>query len=116
MVPSGDDHRGHVPGAAAARRAGDTIVDGGNSNFRDSQRRYAEAAEHGIHFVDAGVSGGIWGLEDGYCLMVGGDARRGRAPRADLHRARARRTATPTSARPAPGTSRRWSTTGSSTA
>jgi 6-phosphogluconate dehydrogenase len=53
--------------------AGDTIVDGGNSNFRDSQRRYAEAREHGVHFVDVGVSGGIWGLEVGFCLMAGGD-------------------------------------------
>ena len=52
---------------------GDTIVDGGNSNFRDSQRRYGKANELGIHFVDAGVSGGIWGLKEGYCLMVGGD-------------------------------------------
>lgn len=52
---------------------GDTIVDGGNSNFRDSQRRYAEAQKRGVHFVDAGVSGGIWGLEVGFCLMVGGD-------------------------------------------
>src|SRR5581483_11735656 len=52
---------------------GDTIVDGGNSNFRDSQRRYGEARERGIHFVDAGVSGGVWGLTEGYCLMVGGD-------------------------------------------
>ncbi len=52
---------------------GDTIVDGGNSNFRDSKRRYVEAQQRGIHFVDAGVSGGIWGLEVGFCLMVGGD-------------------------------------------
>jgi 6-phosphogluconate dehydrogenase len=51
----------------------DTIVDGGNSNFRDSQRRAAEAAKRGLHFVDTGVSGGIWGLEVGFCLMVGGD-------------------------------------------
>ena len=51
----------------------DTIVDGGNSNFRDSKRRYSEAQQRGIHFVDAGVSGGIWGLEVGFCLMVGGD-------------------------------------------
>ncbi len=50
------------------------IVDGGNSNFHDSQRRYATAKEQGIRFVDAGVSGGIWGLANGYCLMVGGDA------------------------------------------
>src|SRR5918911_206739 len=52
---------------------GDVIVDGGNSNFRDSQRRHAEAAVRGIHFVDVGTSGGIWGLEVGYCLMAGGD-------------------------------------------
>src|SRR3954454_9754722 len=52
---------------------GDTIVDGGNSNFRDSVRRYEEAKEHGIHFVDVGVSGGIWGLEVGFWLMAGGD-------------------------------------------
>jgi 6-phosphogluconate dehydrogenase len=52
---------------------GDTIVDGGNSNFRDSQRRHAEAAKRSLHFVDTGVSGGIWGLEVGFCLMVGGD-------------------------------------------
>jgi 6-phosphogluconate dehydrogenase len=52
---------------------GDTIVDGGNSNFRDSKRRYEQAQERGIHFVDVGVSGGIWGLEVGFCLMAGGD-------------------------------------------
>ena len=52
----------------------DTIVDGGNSNFRDSMRRAAEASAAGLHFVDAGVSGGVWGLREGFCLMVGGDA------------------------------------------
>jgi 6-phosphogluconate dehydrogenase len=51
----------------------DVIVDGGNSNFRDSQRRYAEAQKRGVHFIDTGVSGGIWGLEIGFCLMTGGD-------------------------------------------
>jgi 6-phosphogluconate dehydrogenase len=51
----------------------DVIVDGGNSNFRDSQRRYGEAKEQGIRYVDAGVSGGVWGQSVGYCLMVGGD-------------------------------------------
>jgi 6-phosphogluconate dehydrogenase len=50
------------------------IVDGGNSNFRDSQRRAGLAKERGIGYVDAGVSGGVWGLENGYCLMVGGDS------------------------------------------
>jgi 6-phosphogluconate dehydrogenase len=52
---------------------GDTIVDGGNSNFRDSQRRHAEAKKRKLAFVDVGVSGGIWGLEVGFCLMAGGD-------------------------------------------
>ncbi len=52
---------------------GDTIIDGGNSNFRDSKRRHVEAQHRGLHFVDAGVSGGIWGLDVGFCLMVGGD-------------------------------------------
>ncbi len=51
----------------------DTIVDGGNSNFRDSERRAREADTHGIGFVDAGTSGGVWGLAEGYCLMVGGE-------------------------------------------
>ncbi len=52
--------------------AGDLVVDGGNSNYHDSQRRAHILAEHGIEFMDAGTSGGIWGLENGYCLMVGG--------------------------------------------
>ena len=51
----------------------DTIVDGGNSNFNDSKRRYCEAQAKGIHFIDVGVSGGVWGLEVGFCLMAGGD-------------------------------------------
>jgi 6-phosphogluconate dehydrogenase len=51
----------------------DVLVDGGNSNWRDSQRRAAGAKEKGIRYLDAGVSGGIWGLEGGYCVMVGGE-------------------------------------------
>src|SRR5919197_2023020 len=73
MVPAGkvtEDTFQTLLGLAAP---GDVIVDGGNSNFRDSQRRFAAAKEKGIKFVDAGVSGGIWGLDNGYCLMVGGD-------------------------------------------
>src|SRR5204863_1870299 len=53
---------------------GDTIIDGGNTNFHDDVRRHAELAKKGIQYVDAGVSGGIWGLQVGFCLMVGGDA------------------------------------------
>jgi 6-phosphogluconate dehydrogenase len=73
MVPAGEITESTFQSLLGLAAAGDTIVDGGNSNFRDSQRRYAAAKEHGIHFVDAGVSGGIWGLKVGYCLMVGGD-------------------------------------------
>jgi 6-phosphogluconate dehydrogenase len=73
MVPAGkvtEDTFQTLLGLAAP---GDVIVDGGNSNFHDSQRRYGTAKEKGISFVDAGVSGGVWGLANGYCLMVGGD-------------------------------------------
>jgi 6-phosphogluconate dehydrogenase len=52
---------------------GDTIIDGGNSNYKDSIRRSEKSAEHGVDFLDAGTSGGIWGLQEGYALMVGGD-------------------------------------------
>jgi 6-phosphogluconate dehydrogenase len=54
---------------------GDIIIDGGNSNFHDTMRRAKSLAEHGIQFIDSGTSGGIWGLENGYCLMVGGEKR-----------------------------------------
>ena len=74
MVPSGDITESTFQEVLALAEAGDAIVDGGNSNFRDSQRRHAQAAERGVHFVDAGVSGGVWGLKLGYCLMVGGEA------------------------------------------
>ena len=73
MVPAGNVTEGTFQTLLGLASEGDVIVDGGNSNFRDSQRRYAEAKEHGVRFVDAGVSGGVWGLEVGYCLMVGGD-------------------------------------------
>src|SRR5436305_7044520 len=73
MVPAGDITEGVFQDLLGLAEKGDSIVDGGNSNFRDSQRRHAAAAERGIEFVDAGVSGGIWGLEVGFCLMVGGD-------------------------------------------
>src|SRR3954451_12631180 len=73
MVPSGDITEAFFQDVLKLAEEGDSIVDGGNSNFRDSQRRYAEAQAKGVHFVDAGVSGGIWGLEVGFCLMVGGE-------------------------------------------
>jgi 6-phosphogluconate dehydrogenase len=73
MIPAGKITEDTFQQLLGIADAGDTIVDGGNSNFRDSQRRYREAQAKGLHFVDAGVSGGIWGLRAGFCLMVGGD-------------------------------------------
>jgi 6-phosphogluconate dehydrogenase len=73
MIPAGKITEDAFRKLLGILEPGDTIVDGGNSNFRDSQRRHAEAAEGGLHFVDAGVSGGIWGLRVGFCLMVGGE-------------------------------------------
>jgi 6-phosphogluconate dehydrogenase len=74
MVPAGKITEDTFQTLLAVGSAGDVIVDGGNSNFHDSQRRYAAAKEKGLEFVDAGVSGGVWGYANGYCLMVGGDA------------------------------------------
>src|SRR5262249_7064992 len=74
MVPAGDVTEGSFQQVLELLHEGDVIVDGGNSNFRDSQRRAAVAVERGVRFLDAGVSGGIWGLEGGYCVMVGGEA------------------------------------------
>jgi 6-phosphogluconate dehydrogenase len=73
MIPAGKITEDAFQQLLGILEPGDTIVDGGNSNFRDSQRRHAEAGERSLHFVDAGVSGGIWGIENGFCLMVGGD-------------------------------------------
>jgi 6-phosphogluconate dehydrogenase len=73
MVPAGAITEQTFQTLIEIAEAGDVIVDGGNSNFHDSQRRYAAAKEHGVKFVDAGVSGGVWGYANGYCLMVGGD-------------------------------------------
>ena len=72
MVPAGAVTEAAFQELLGLLGAGDVIVEGGNSNFRDSQRRAGEAAARGIGFVDAGTSGGVWGLENGYCLMVGG--------------------------------------------
>jgi 6-phosphogluconate dehydrogenase len=73
MIPAGDPTEQAVQELIKLLDEGDVIVDGGNSNFRDSKRRAAQASEHGIGYIDAGVSGGIWGLANGYCLMVGGE-------------------------------------------
>ena len=73
MVPAGEPTEATLTTLLGSLEPDDIVVDGGNSNFRDSKRRYAQARERGIRFIDAGVSGGIWGLEVGYCLMAGGD-------------------------------------------
>jgi 6-phosphogluconate dehydrogenase len=72
MVPAGDITERAVGELAGMLGRGDLVVDGGNSNWRDSKRRDRDLAERGIAFSDVGVSGGVWGLEEGYCLMVGG--------------------------------------------
>jgi 6-phosphogluconate dehydrogenase len=73
MIPAGDATERAFEELVSLLEPGDVLVDGGNANFRDSQRRYGIAKERGIRFLDAGVSGGIWGLTEGYCIMVGGD-------------------------------------------
>ena len=74
MVPAGAPTEGTVATLGALLARGDVVVDGGNSNYQDTQRRAAALAERGVHLVDAGTSGGVWGLAEGYSLMVGGEA------------------------------------------
>ncbi|HEV8578366.1 MAG TPA: decarboxylating 6-phosphogluconate dehydrogenase [Thermoanaerobaculia bacterium] len=73
MVPAGEPTEAMVRELSERLEKGDVIVDGGNSHFKDDARRARELAEKGIHYVDAGTSGGVWGLERGYCLMIGGE-------------------------------------------
>ncbi len=73
MVPAGDATESTINALAGLLSAGDVIIDGGNTNFHDDVRRAKALAEKKLHYVDAGTSGGIWGLTEGYCLMVGGE-------------------------------------------
>lgn len=73
MVPSGAPTEDTVKELAGLVSAGDTIIDGGNSNYKDTVRRGRELKAKDIHYVDAGTSGGVWGLKEGYSLMIGGD-------------------------------------------
>ncbi|HEU5345186.1 MAG TPA: decarboxylating 6-phosphogluconate dehydrogenase [Ktedonobacterales bacterium] len=73
MVPSGQVTDDAVDHAMSLLKPGDIIIDGGNSNFHDTQRRNARVAAAGMHYMDCGTSGGIWGLKVGYSLMVGGE-------------------------------------------
>lgn len=73
MVPAGETTEKTVTEAATYLSAGDCLIDGGNSYYKDSMRRAAMLAERNLGFLDVGTSGGIWGLEEGYCLMIGGE-------------------------------------------
>ena len=73
MVPSGDPVDQTIDQLLPSLAKGDIVIDGGNSNYKDSMRRAEKMKSHGMHFVDAGTSGGIWGLQNGYCMMVGGE-------------------------------------------
>lgn len=72
MVPAGAPTQSNIDALETLLSAGDIVVDGGNSNYHDTMRRAEQLAARGIHLVDSGTSGGIWGLTEGYCLMVGG--------------------------------------------
>ena len=73
MVPAGAPTEDVIAQLAAGCTAGDVIVDGGNSYYKDSVRRAGELATRGLRFLDQGTSGGVWGLNEGYCMMLGGD-------------------------------------------
>ncbi len=73
MVPAGDATEAMIAELMVLLAPGDTIIDGGNTNFHDDVRRHALVGEKGLRYVDAGTSGGVWGLQVGYCMMVGGD-------------------------------------------
>ena len=123
MVPAGEITERAVTELATLLEPGDTIIDGGNTRYHDDIRRARELGERGIHYVDVGTSGGVYGLERGFCLMVGGEdevvdrlaplftslapgPRRGRAgPRAAPASLLPRSSAGSTAARQGPGTS-----------
>ena len=73
MVPAGDPVDQTIAKLEPLMQKGDTFIDGGNSNYKDSQRRHAELTAKGFNFVDVGTSGGVWGLKEGYSMMIGGD-------------------------------------------
>ena len=74
MLPAGEITQQHIDQLSDLLDKGDILIDGANSFYKDSMRRAIQVSEHGIQFVDAGVSGGVWGLDYGYALMVGGDS------------------------------------------
>ncbi len=74
MLPAGAATEAAITELAGLLSPGDTIIDGGNTNWKDDIRRAGELADHKLHYLDVGTSGGVWGLERGYCLMIGGEA------------------------------------------
>jgi 6-phosphogluconate dehydrogenase len=73
MVPAGDPVDQTIAKLKSLLDKGDILIDGGNSNYKDSQRRYAQLQPEGFNFVDVGTSGGVWGITEGYSMMIGGD-------------------------------------------
>ncbi|MCU0490748.1 MAG: decarboxylating 6-phosphogluconate dehydrogenase [Chloroflexaceae bacterium] len=73
MLPAGDVTEQMIQQLIPLLQPGDTIIDGGNTNYKDDIRRAAMLKEHGLHYMDQGTSGGVWGLDNGYCIMVGGE-------------------------------------------
>ena len=108
MVSAGKVTDSVISEAAAAMSPGDIIIDGGNSKYTDSVRHYNELKEKNIRFMDAGTSGGIWGLTEGYCLMVGGDEDTFKAVRRHCCFRLRRKTVCCTQVPPAPGTTSKW--------
>ena len=73
MLPAGEATEQTIAQLADLLEAGDAIIDGGNTFYKDDIRRAAELGKRGLHYVDVGTSGGVWGLERGYCMMIGGE-------------------------------------------
>ncbi len=73
MLPAGGPVDEHLGRLISFLSPGDVVIDGGNSHFKDDVRRQTSLSEKGVHYMDVGVSGGVWGLDEGYCLMIGGD-------------------------------------------
>ena len=135
MLPAGKITEDTIETLSGLLEKGDTIIDGGNTFYKDDIRRSKSLIEKGIDYVDVGTSGGVWGLERGFCMMIGGPDAVVAAARSDLRRAgarrigdivrtvgregdrdRCRRRAISTPAPRARGISSRWSTTASNMA
>ncbi|WP_309663034.1 phosphogluconate dehydrogenase (NAD(+)-dependent, decarboxylating) [Sphingomonas sp.] len=74
MLPAGAPTEDTIAALSAIAQPGDVVIDGGNTFYKDDIRRFRECRERGVHYVDVGTSGGVWGLERGYCMMIGGDS------------------------------------------